>query len=82
MGRAKLRKSGPYLWLNSQTGYYCAVFTDENGHSKRKSLKTKDKKETPSLPTEAAAVSGTSGASTYESIKKDTAKAKTKSKGS
>lgn len=45
MGRAKLRKSGPYLWLNSQTGYYCAVFIDENGQSKRKSLKTKDKKE-------------------------------------
>jgi putative FmdB family regulatory protein len=38
----------------------------------------KDKKETSGLPSEAAAVSG---ASTYDSIKKDTAKAKTKSKG-
>ncbi len=37
---------------------------------------TKDKKEAPSLPSEAAAVSGASGTSTYESIKKDTAKAK------
>ena len=41
----KIRKAGPYLWLNSQTGYYCSVFTDENGKPRRQSLKTKDKKE-------------------------------------
>lgn len=41
----KIRKTGPYLWLNSQTGYYCAVFTDEQGKPRRKTLRTKDKKE-------------------------------------
>jgi len=52
------------------------------GTAPKDGAEAKDKKEAPVLPTEAAAVSGTSGASTYESIKKDTAKAKTKSKGS
>ena len=41
----KLHKADSYLWLNTQTGYYCAVYNDENGKSKRKSLRTKDEKE-------------------------------------
>ncbi|HET7289552.1 MAG TPA: hypothetical protein VFJ67_03865, partial [Thermodesulfobacteriota bacterium] len=49
------------------------------GTAPKDGTEAKDKKETPGLPTEAAAVSGTS---TYDSIKKDTAKAKSKSKGS
>jgi putative FmdB family regulatory protein len=49
------------------------------GPASKDGAEATDKKETPVLPSEAAAVSG---ASTVESIKKDTAKAKTKSKGS
>lgn len=39
------RKAEPYLWLNPQTGYYCAVFNDDQNKPRRKSLKTQDKKE-------------------------------------
>jgi putative FmdB family regulatory protein len=45
------------------------------GTATKEGAEAKDKKESPGLPTEAAAVSGTS---TYDSIKKDTAKAKSK----
>lgn len=41
----KFRKTEPYLWLNKQTGYFCAVFNDEHGKWRRKSLQTKDNKE-------------------------------------
>lgn len=41
----KFRSTGPHLWLNSQTGYFCAVYVDDAGKSRRKSLGTKDKKE-------------------------------------
>ena len=41
----KFRKAEPYLWLNKQTGYFCAVYNDEHGKWRRKSLQTKDSKE-------------------------------------
>ncbi len=52
--------------------------SEDLGKPAKDGAEAKDKKGTSGLPSEVAAVSG---ASTYESIKTDTAKAKSKSKG-
>jgi hypothetical protein len=52
--------------------------SEDLGKPAKDGAEGKDKKDTSGLPSEIAAVSGAS--TTYDSIKKDTAKAKSKSK--